>query len=179
LRWLAACAVFGLGWAGSAHAAEEAQVKAEFVERFTRFIEWPKSALPPEDDAPFVVCVFGESPLSAQLDQMLAKRRIHERQVHLKRVSDGAAFGGCHILYVAPSARDQVARIVGELKGKPVLSVGDANGFAELGLVINLYVDEQAHVRFEINAEAAKASGLQISAKLMTLAKQTSAGGRP
>ena len=170
--------MLSLGWASHALAAEEAQVKAEFVERFTRFIEWPQSAVPP-DDAPFVVCVFGESPLSAQLDQVLAKRKIHDRAVQLKRLSDGAAVADCHILYVAPSARSQVSRIVNELKGKPVLSVGDTVGFAELGLLINLYVDEHAHVRFEINAEAAKASGLQISAKLMTLSKQTGGGSAP
>lgn len=170
--------MLSLVWTGHALAAEEAQVKAEFVERFTRFIEWPQSAIPP-DDSPFVVCVFGESPLSAQLEGVLAKRKIHDRGVRLKRLSDGAPVADCHILYVAPSARAQVSRIVGELKGKPVLSVGDTNGFAELGLVINLYVDEHAHVRFEINAEAAKASGLQISAKLMTLAKQSGGGGPP
>lgn len=151
-------------------------MKAEFVERFTRFIEWPAGTQPA--DAPFVICVWGESPLSAQLETGLVGRKIQDRAVQVKRLGEGEAPTGCHILYLAPSARDQVARIAGELRGKPILSVGDASGFAHLGLVINLFVDEGSHVRFEINAEAARASGLQISAKLMTLGKLTSARPR-
>lgn len=151
-------------------------MKAEFVERFTRFIEWPASGQPPAD-SPFVVCVWGQSPLGAQLEQ-LTRRRIQNRAVQVRRLSDLEGPAGCHILYLSPSARDQVARIAEELRGKPILSVGDATGFAELGLVINLFVDDQAHVRFEINADAARASGLHISAKLMTLAKLTSARPR-
>ncbi len=171
-RWLVVCAVASLSWAATP-APSEAQVKAEFVERFTRFIEWPE---PPSADSAFVVCVWGESPLGEQLEQ-LTRRKIQNRAVQLKRLRDYEGPNGCHILYLAPGARDQVARIAEGLRGKPILSVGDAAGFAEQGLVINLFVDEAAHVRFEINPEAVHASGLKISAKLMTLAKQTS--GRP
>lgn len=149
-------------------------MKAEFVERFTRFIEWPEGARP-APDAPFVVCTWGESPLSARLEQVLASRRIQDHPVRVKRLRQWEAPTGCHILYLAPGTREQVAGIAAELRGKPILSVGDAPGFAELGLIINLFVDDDLHVRFEINAEAARGSGLQISAKLMTLAKLTSA----
>jgi hypothetical protein len=159
--------------ASAATPESEAEVKAEFVERFTRFIEWPAGAQP--SDAAFVVCIWGESPTSAQLALVLAHRKIHGRAVQVKRVHEAEVLTGCQILYLAPTARDEVERVAGELRGKPVLSVGDARGFAELGLVINLFVDEASHVRFEINAEAARASGLQISAKLMTLGKLTSA----
>lgn len=150
-------------------------MKAEFVERFTRFIEWPAEAQP-APASPFVVCTWGESPLGTQLERALPGRRIKDRQVNVKRLREGEALFACHILYLAPDAREHVTRIAGELRGKPILLVGDATGFAELGLIINLFVDEQKHVRFEINPEAARASGLQISAKLMTLAKPTTGG---
>jgi hypothetical protein len=159
---------------GTAAPPSEAEVKAEYVERFTRFIEWPAAAPPP--GSPFVVCTSGESELSTQLARALPGRRIKDRPVTVKRLREDEELSGCHILYLAPGTREHVARLAEELRGKPILSVGDAPGFSELGLIINLFVDDEQRVRFEINAETARASGLQISAKLMTLARRTTRG---
>ena len=180
-HWLlfAACAATTLPRVGTAAdpAPSEAEVKAEYVERFTRFIEWPAGAQP-APNSPFVVCTSGESALSTQLGRSLLGRRIKDHPVSVRRLGEDQEPSGCHILYLAPGTREHVAQIVEGLRGKPILSVGDATGFADLGLIINLFVDEQQHVRFEINPETARASGLQISAKLMTLAKRSPSRAR-
>jgi len=62
-----------------------------------------------------------------------------------------------------------------EVKGKPVLTVADMDGFLRAGGVIN-FVLEGSKVRFLIDQEAAGRSGLQISSKLMRLAVNT--GGK-
>jgi hypothetical protein len=41
----------------------EHQVKAEFMERFTRFIDWPEESFP-TPDAPFVFCTVGADTLA-------------------------------------------------------------------------------------------------------------------
>lgn len=159
-------------------ARAEAEVKAEFIERFTRFIEWPADAQP-APHAPFVVCTLGESPLSTHLERVLMGRLIQGHPAKVKRLREGEPVAGCHILYLAPGLRAQVEQLVEDLRGRPILLVADAPGFAELGLIINLFVDEDLHVRFEINPEMALASGLKISAKLMTLARHTRTRPRP
>lgn len=153
-------------------------MKAEFVERFTHFVEWPATGQPAAR-APFVVCTAGESPLSTQLARALPGRKIKDHPVTVKPLREDEEPVGCHILYLAAGPREHVTRVAEWLRGKPILSVGDAPGFAERGLIINLFVDDDQRVRFEVNLDAARLSGLQISAKLMALAKRPTGGARP
>jgi hypothetical protein len=74
-------------------------------------------------------------------------------------------------LYVAAVDRDVVRGITASTRGKSILSVGDQPGFALEGLLINLVLDDEGFVRFEINRDVARVSGLKISAKLMRLAR--------
>jgi hypothetical protein len=55
------------------------------------------------------------------------------------------------------------------VKGRPMLTVGDTEGYAQRGIMINMYLDDK-RVRFEINAKAARTAGLRVSTKLMSLA---------
>lgn len=151
------------------------EVEAEFIERFTRFIEWPDSVFK-SPSAPFVLCTWGGGPLSAQLEQGVSRRRIKARAVRLLRVDTTEQLAPCHVLYLAVADRGVVRRVSAYSYGKPLLSVGDQPGMAEAGLLINLVVDDGGFVRFEINRDVAKASTLKISAKLMRLARLV--GGR-
>jgi len=148
----------------------EYEVKAEFIERFTRFVAWPQSVFASADSA-FVVCVWGSGPLATQLERMVARGKIKDRPARLLHVEPSDGLDGCHILFVAVAERAAVRSIMARTRGKPILSVADQPGFAEAGVLINLIIDDEGAVRFEINREAADASGLKISAKLMRLAR--------
>ena len=50
------------------------------------------------------------------------------------------------------------------------MTVGESEGFAALGGIINLTV-EGSTVHFEVNQRAAQRAGLKISSKLLSLAK--------
>jgi hypothetical protein len=58
-----------------------------------------------------------------------------------------------------------------------VLTVSDERGFAQQGVGINFYTEEDK-VRFEINQDAVNRSGLRISSKLLSLAKIVRGAGR-
>lgn len=158
-----------------ARAAEvsEYALKAEFIERFTHFISWPTSAFAGAD-APFLICVLGESPFGGYLDQMTAGRSIRERKVRLHQPKEPAEARRCHVLFVARSEKAKLAAILGQTGDKPILTVGDTEGFAQRGVLINFYLDGDK-VRFEVNAEAIKKSGLSVSAQLMSLARPADA----
>jgi len=173
--WLAAAlfpiAAFSAAWASPrSNAVPDYEVKAEFIERFTRFVDWPASSFA-SANAPFVVCVWGSGALATQLERVVSRRRLKDRPVRLLHVGPGDALTACHILYVAPVSRDVVRGITDNTRGKSILSVGDQPGFAEDGLLINLIVDQEGFVHFEINRDIARISGLKISAKLMQLAR--------
>lgn len=164
-------AELSVAWAAPPASAVPAfEVKAEFIERFTRFIDWPDSAFA-SASSPFVVCVWGSGALATQLEQVVAHRRIKSRPVRVLHVASSDRLAPCQILYVAAVERDVLRGITAKTRGRSILSVGDQPGFAQEGLLINLVVDGDGFVRFEINRDVARASGLKISAKLMRLAR--------
>lgn len=159
--------------AGASQPADEVpvyDVEAEFIERFTRFVDWPDSVFASRS-SPFVACTWGLGPLSTKLEQALTRRQIKLRPVRVLRVDTIGKLAPCHILYLATADREVVRSVSAYAYGKPLLSVGDQPGMAQAGLLMNLVVDDEGFVRFEINRDVARASGLKISAKLMRLAR--------
>jgi hypothetical protein len=148
----------------------EYEVKAEFIERFTRFVVWPDSVFASPNSA-FVICVWGSGPLATQLEQVVARGKVKDRPARLVHVEQNDGLDGCHILFAAVADRAAVRSVMARTRGKPILSVAEQPGFAEAGVLINLIIDEDGAVRFEINRAVADASGLKISAKLMRLAR--------
>ena len=74
------------------------------------------------------------------------------------------------MVFIPVTEEDQAARIVKGLKGSSTLTVGETEGFATLGGIINLTVEENK-VHFEVNLLAANRAGLKISSKLLSMAK--------
>ena len=53
---------------------------------------------------------------------------------------------------------------------KPVLLIGETQGFAEQGGSVNFYHDVDGTIGFQINVTTTARQGLQVSAKLLKLA---------
>ena len=77
---------------------------------------------------------------------------------------------GCNLVYIGKTDDSTLARLIAALKSKPVLTVSDTRGFAQKGVHINMFV-QQERIRFEINHKSAVASGLKISHLLLKLAR--------
>lgn len=152
----------------------EYAVKAEFVERFTRFIEWPASSFG-NQSAPFVLCLAGQSPIAPHLEKLAKERQVKGRKALLRRVAQPKEIDGCHLLFIAPTESGKLGPILAATSGQPVLTIGDSDGFASRGVLMNFFL-QAGFVRFEINAAESKKSGLSFSAKLMKLGKTVSAG---
>lgn len=148
----------------------EYALKAEFIERFTRFIEWPAGSPASDQSAPFVIGLFGRSPLRPHLERLADSRRIKGRPVVVEEVGRLDEIDACHVLFIPRSQAPSLAKIVSRTARLPVLTVGDTDGFAETGVILNFFVEED-RLRFEINERAAHSSGLKIGAPLFQLAR--------
>lgn len=154
--------------------APEYDLKAAFLFNFAKFVEWPESAFAGER-APLTLCVHGEDPFGSTLDEVVQGERVGERSLLVQRPDSLDDLGGCHVLFVSRSEKERLGELMAQVQGKPVLTVADMDGFLRAGGVIN-FILESGKVRFLIDQEAAKRSGLAISSKLMRLAVNT--GGR-
>src|SRR6266481_320762 len=162
--------------------SSEYLIKAGFIYNFAKLVEWPTISFA-QPDSPIVIGILGEDPFGATLDKIVADKKINGRGLAVKRLKwsrDLKDLKDCNILFVSTSEKEHIESVIDAMKGLPILTIGDAPGFAKRGGVMN-FVLEDNKVRFEVNVEAAKHADLTISSRLLTLARivqQASADGR-
>jgi hypothetical protein len=152
----------------SVHAAPptEHEVKAAFIHNIAKFVEWP--ALPRAGDS-LRLCIMGQSPL-AETAGLLAGKHIGELVWEVRRIGFRESLQECHVLFIAASESDNLRSILKDIRGSGVLTVGDSGGYAERGVMVNFYPEENK-VHFEINVDVVRRSGLKISSQLLKLAR--------
>jgi hypothetical protein len=151
-------------------------VKAAFLFRFAQFVEWPPDTFK-EPNEPFTYCTIGEDPFHGALERTLTGKTIEQRPLRVQHLNGGGAgpnsgkIGQCQVLFVGgPADRKHVAETLASTASLPILTVGEADQFAENGGAIG-FCTEDNKIRFEVNLDAAGKAGLKISAKLLALAK--------
>lgn len=148
----------------------EYNAKAAFLERFTRFVEWPEDSTVLDITKPFILGVIGKNPFDSILDEIYASQEIKSKKVEIRYISDLSEIPKCHLLFIPKSKKKELTEILNVTKDKPILTISDTKGFAESGVLINLYF-ENNKTRFEINEDAVKKSGLSMSYHLLGVAK--------
>ncbi|MGH9509604.1 MAG: YfiR family protein, partial [Terriglobales bacterium] len=104
------------------------------------------------------------------LDRMIEGKSVHGKKLVARRLGRAEEAGTCQVLFVSSSENGRLTQILASLRGRSVLTVGETEGFAHRGGVINFQL-EGSKVRFEINLDAAERSGLTMSSQLLKLAK--------
>lgn len=162
LLWLAAW----LAGAGAhAQATPEYRAKAGFLYNFIAFTEWPATV-----GSPLPVCVIGSNPFGEELAALEGKR-VGGRSLTVRSATGPEQLKGCRVVFVTESAMGEMPRILDGLRGEPVLTIADSKGALDAGVGINLFV-RQSRVAFEVNLAATRRADLNLSAKLLQLAKE-------
>jgi hypothetical protein len=152
----------------SAQTATEYQVKAAYVYAFTKFVEWPPSSFA-HRDTPLQMCVFADPVFESELSRLARGKSVGGHPVSVMGVSKAEAVRECHLLFLSSSEGSKLHRILETLRGTSVLTIGETKGFVEEGGIINL-VRQAEHIRFEVNHKAANDAGIQVSARLLSVA---------
>jgi hypothetical protein len=146
----------------------EYEVKAAFIYNFAKFVEWPASSFD-SATAPLRLCVLGSNPLYADLQNIVAEKRIGSRSLQVRRV-EAVEIKDCHVLFLGSVESYRLQQALQAAQGTGVLTIGDVAGFLDQGGMIN-FVFDQNRIRFEVNLKAAQGAHLQLSSKLLSLAK--------
>jgi hypothetical protein len=164
-----ACVVLFLAAASGVRAesaeAREYQLKAVFLYNFALFVDWPPGAFE-GDQSPIVIGVLGSDPFGAYLDEVANNEKVNNRPLAIRRFHRVEDVSNCQILFVGISSPSQLAEVFSSLKGKSILTVGEAEDFSRLGGMIRFFT-EHNKVRLRINLAAARSAGLKISSKLL------------
>jgi hypothetical protein len=182
-RWLTvARAVIGTALVAAPHivagegadTASEVAVKAAFLHNFAKFAEWP--SLPA--GAPIVSCIVSDDGLAAALSERVRGQSINGHLLDVQRPQDSAIWHACHLLFIAAADTRRSAGGLAGIRTLPVLTVSDGNGFSQAGGIIELYIENRL-MRFRINVDALKLSGMHLSSRLLGLANITRDTGKP
>lgn len=172
--WCFALALLGAlatGGASVAQVVPEADLRAAFIFNFLLLVEWP-AATQAKDEPALILCSWGQGPTSPALSQ-LAGRQVGAKTLAVERVQEFAGLARCHAVVIS-EAREAKA-VLTALAGRPVLTIGEFEGSVTLGTTIGL-TRMETRLTFEVNLDAARASGLRVSAKLLRLARHVVGG---
>ncbi len=147
----------------------EHRVKAVFLFNFAQFVVWPDSVFP-DSSAPLVVGILGDDPFNAYLDDVVRGEKVNNRPIQVRRFHKIEDVKECQVLFVSPSEAMRMEAILGYLKQKHVLTVGESEPFFRHGGMVD-FVTDGGKIRLRINLEEVQGAGLSVSSKLLRLAE--------
>ncbi|GAA0755164.1 YfiR family protein [Ideonella azotifigens] len=162
LCWLPGLAVLGLPLA---HAVERADLESAIVYNLLQYVEWPAEALPAAGGA-LVLCLAQGSPLRGPV-KSLEGRPVGPLRLAVRTLEPAEAPHGCHALFIdgEPPARHRPPRATA------LLLIGDGPAQPDDGITIRL-AQADGRMVFEIDLVEAREARLQVSSRLLRLARK-------
>lgn len=145
------------------------QIKAQFVYNFANYVEWPSDAFPTES-SPIRTCLFGDvdfAPYLLAFEGVLIGKRplLIIESSNIKDIESG-----CHILFVGEDRQVELPDFWSSIQYLYVLSIGEMQGFADKGGIINIFRTSD-RLQFDVNISNALVNGLFLDSDLLALAR--------
>jgi hypothetical protein len=186
LLWLGIAAPF-VPSAARAAPLDEATVHAAYVINFVRYSRWPRLA----PGAPLVIATLGGSEAADALRGLASRagsvegHRLEVRALALGRAPPlreeamaviGAEAADAQLVFVDASHRAWSQAVIAAFAGRPVLTVGMGSEFVAGGGMFGL-VNREGRVVFTANNEAIARNPVDVSARVLMLARPLDPGG--
>ena len=151
-----------------AQMATDYQVKAAYVYAFTKFVEWPPDRLA-SPTAPIQICILNDPAVQSELRRLVSGKSVAGHSILVRDVNGEEGLRECHVLFIGSGNGSTPQHMLQSLQGASILTIGERQGFLDAGGIINL-ISQDEHVRFQVNRRAAKAAGIHVSARLLSVA---------
>jgi hypothetical protein len=144
-------------------------IKSAYIERITRFIEWPDN-----DTAflhgNFVIGVFDEEDLYYTLTEIFREKPIKNHKVTIIPVKSPEEIINCNLCYISENAKPIISKFVDAANYSGVLLFSGTSDFSKSGVHINFYLEDEK-LKFEINEKSIDSAGFKASYLLMRNAR--------
>jgi len=147
-------------------ATKEQAVKAGFVYNVTKYVIWPNRV---GNDEQFNLCVYGDAKLGGGLKSLQGKL-VANKPLVLRRWVKSESFESCHMVFISQGSTKEMSTLMQQVNGLPVLTISDSPDFIDNGGMVGL-IRDGTRVGLEVNLKTVRASGLNMSAQLLKLAK--------
>jgi hypothetical protein len=169
MRWtlfVKSTLALGLGaFAGITLAIDEATMKTAYLYNFTKFIQWPD-----EQRTTLRLCIMGETQLSKSLDSLTGKQ-VRNMQISVRSAVTLQNIPQCDLVFVPAGYRQPLERVRQMVNNYPILIVTESSETLPKGTMVALILNDD-RIFFEIDLSATRQLGLQVSAKMLQLARK-------
>lgn len=142
------------------------RLKIAYLINFARFIYWPAA----EAGTALQICIINGNAYRDLVTE-LKPGSVQQRDVSMIVLSLSDELPeSCDMIFISDGYRKEWERILDRVKGRAVLTVGEEDDFIASGGIMRFYYENEK-LRFAADPVRAKASGVQISARLLDLAK--------
>ena len=141
---------------------DELSLKIAYIERFTKFVEWPQNS-----SEEFVIQIIGSTEFYNAMQEKFENHSIKNKKTSVIYSHD-IDYDNLPQLLIIGNTR-KVEEIISKIKNKPILTVSNGTSMCEKGIMINLFIHEK-RLRFEVNEQAIRNSGLYVNYRLMQMA---------
>ena len=143
------------------------EMKSIYTLNFIRFTHWPESEDKAKND--LGICYSAETSVAASIAKT-SMQQINGRALQFRQITLPAPVNECDVFFISDSSPQRLRRLLAAtLQGLPILLVGDNTGFLKYGGMIELF-EQDRKIRFSINLDAIRKSGLRLDAQLLDLA---------
>ena len=149
--------------------AAEVNVKAVFLFNFTKYVTWPAQAIGERSPAGIRVCVTTNDTFFTLLRSAVQDEDIDGKPLEAVALDGLDDAPTCQILYVGNASSPDGKAWLNAVRGRQVLTVADGPLNDE---TVIAFIRDENRVRFDINRAAAARHGLNVSSKLLRLARQ-------
>ncbi len=160
-----------LSLAENVRANDDAELRARFLLKLTRFVDWPTNAFDSANSS-FVVCTMDAMPIQESLKPLAMSREFKGRRIDVREIEDLESAKACHLLFHGETSPQKLRAASTALIGKPVLSVAESEEFTQWGGVMQLKIIH-GKVTISVNRNSAERANLKISARLLKIATVT------
>jgi len=146
----------------------EYKVKAAYIIKFFNFFQWAalNSTKP---DQPYRIGVLGDSPIYNALKEFL---KTHEGSpIELIEVRPGESLPNLHFLFISKNYNNPIQKVLSETQTMKILTIGEESSFCLKGGIVNFVIVNEK-IKFEINRNAARESGIEISSRILRAASK-------
>ncbi|HVG27173.1 MAG TPA: YfiR family protein [Acidobacteriaceae bacterium] len=151
-------------------------VQAVYLFDFAKFVRWPAGS-----EGPLRFCIAGPLAFADALRKIVSEGTIEGHPLEVTRVAQPSETEGCSVLYIDDSEKDHLDAFLAAVDAKPALTVSDLPDFMAHGGMIQ-FVPLAKRMRFSVNLDPVKRSGLSLSSELLKVAVAVmgnTSGGAP
>jgi hypothetical protein len=144
-------------------------IKAVYLERITRFIEWPVTNSE-RDSTVFIIGIYEEAEFFNSLTEIFKDKTIKGKKVSVIKITGVDQVKSCDICYLSVKGKTAINKFVSEANRNGVLLMSETGDFGEKGVHINFYLEDEK-LKFEINKQSIDSGKFKISSLLLKSSK--------